>query len=1261
MSNPNKKNKRRRHIRYPIELLALLVTDPATAIPCTILDFCSGGFFLELKHSGIELFQLQPIKLQFSLQDNGDWKNYEQPAQVMHVTPTGVGVAVENLPLATFDALKQYSEQNSSRPISGHRHNLQDKLKQQGFKNELNLLLIDRLPVFILKFYDSLGPYLRSVNEHAVYFANSSKLDDLVTTLKLNKELLISEFCNTVIAQTEQITASNRSPEPVIPSDIGLSLIEKEDFEDWLKVSAIIRQLNNRFEHELFSIAAELSRIFGVSKLAVHSPVNPSVLCDAFRDVVLQLGFETKTQSMLYECFENVLAVNLPALYHDTRQLLARHKTVNPTAEQSVGKRSHENPQNDTSAYLDQQEPVSYEGLSLGSTHPNLTLPTRTNSINSGFTHYETGRPTMQIAEKLLGFLHDTAQQQSTYKPKSGSGSILDSDEINATLARTSSVKTSAIQRLEIYDSFFESLFAELELASPIKPYLERLRSPLLATAETENAFLESGQHPAKTIINQIAALEPAVKTNKHIKGINVKNALDKLLERIKPESGHNTQVFAEVEQELHNLTQQITKAVNTNIQRIIESYEGQQQLEAARRQVQVAIYRRMAGKPVPAIIPRLLDSGWQHLLVIEELNTHIPKQQNTQTWLVLDKLFNWLSLPDEEITPQLPALYETLAYIEENLRLVCTNAFEFDEIIHELKVQLIGQGSQKQRKPPSFTNFSAQPTLENPVNESHDDFSLQVEQLNVGDWLMVAHANSPHEAMKLIWIGTVLPLYVFVNRDGLEKLELNKAELTALMRHGSAYKIDNLDIPLVDRASNAMVQNVHGKLIFNATHDVDTGLLTKDEFIKHLKNELPGLANSQHIICHIEVQDLRLITNVCGAGGGIEFLKTLAGLIIGQLNSQEIVARLGDKAFGLLLKNRSADEAYEIAKKLAKFISGSRFHWQDKSFPMAVSFGLTAFSERCYDIGLLLQQADAASLSAEQTGQNGIMVFENDNEAITRQNRIYQWAGQIDQVFTENRLFSRCQKIAQVDPTLGRHEHYEILLGILDEQGKIIPPDLFIPAVERSKRMPELDQWVIKNVFNWIGSHYDDFIRTNGFSINLSGQSISNEEFLEFLQGFLAASAVPGEKITFEITETVAAGNLSFTKQFISKIKKYGCKFSLDDFGSGYSSYSYLKNLQVDYLKIDGAFVKDIANNKADVAIVKSMNEIAHSLGLKTIAEYVENERILEILRTIGVDYAQGFGIHKPMPLADLVFEDLPAADDKGLLFLENDAFWQI
>jgi EAL domain-containing protein (putative c-di-GMP-specific phosphodiesterase class I) len=302
------------------------------------------------------------------------------------------------------------------------------------------------------------------------------------------------------------------------------------------------------------------------------------------------------------------------------------------------------------------------------------------------------------------------------------------------------------------------------------------------------------------------------------------------------------------------------------------------------------------------------------------------------------------------------------------------------------------------------------------------------------------------------------------------------------------------------------------------------------------------------------------------------------------------------------------------------------------------VSIGLVAIIEGTHNVEELLQKADSVNISAQKTGHNRIRVYQENDETLKLQATIHEWAGRIDRIFAENRLFPRCQMITPIFPEKNSHSHYEILLGVRDEEGKIIPPDNFIPAVEQCQRMPEIDRWIVENVFQWIIDNPSCFAKIGGFAINLSGQSLNSEEFLTFLKERLAVNDIPAGKITFEVTETVAAGSLVFTKRFIKEIKQFGCSFSLDDFGSGYSSYSYLKSLDVDYLKIDGSFIKDIANSPTDQVMVNSMNEIAHSLEMETIAEYVENMKIQAILREIGVEYAQGWGIHKPVPLAELI-----------------------
>ncbi len=247
------------------------------------------------------------------------------------------------------------------------------------------------------------------------------------------------------------------------------------------------------------------------------------------------------------------------------------------------------------------------------------------------------------------------------------------------------------------------------------------------------------------------------------------------------------------------------------------------------------------------------------------------------------------------------------------------------------------------------------------------------------------------------------------------------------------------------------------------------------------------------------------------------------------------------------------------------------------------------------------------------------------------------EWVSEIDRALDENRLVLNCQRIAPIGSDPDTEAHYEILLTMLDDRGEMIAPTDFIFAAESYNRMAAVDQWVIEHALAWMSKNRATLDRIGGISINISGHSINDEGFADFVLRQFSTSRVPTGKVCFEITETAAIANLDNAVNFINKMKLIGCKFSLDDFGTGLSSYSYLRNLPVDFIKIDGVFVKDLSDNPGDYAVVKSINEIGHFMGKKTIAEFVENDEILEQLREIGVDYAQGYGIERPCLLEQL------------------------
>lgn len=1282
MQITSNKTKQRKHIRYAIELRAVLVASESAHLDCMILDFCSHGLFLKVTQTGSDTPLPEHFKIRFAIPSEFDKQTFEIDAQLMHSSANGIGVMIDNMPLAAFNALKEQSTQGMS--IAGSPDGDNKPLAYESFKQYLKINLVEHLPGLISNYFETINENLQKTNIHSEYFASRSEMDDLITTLKLNADTCTSEFCHSVIDQLDWISERIQKKEDISHFDRPLSLIEKEDFEDWLNMSAIVRKLTNHFEDPINQVTRELSRILGRSKATINNPVCPAVLCDCFREIILEFKLDTKINKAIYICFGRTLFESLPDFYRQVGAFLSPLKS----AEKKLA---------DAAAPSFRHADISrFDGGTEYFTDTHKVPPPQDDYGKERHERQSLAR----ITGKLLALLKDAdiagaELSQSATEEHAGPGSLqpidyFDRNDIAAAVCQLQNDLSAAAlhqnrghlknqlqqtlskvvntpkvfsqrdsDRLDIYGRFFDSLLTDPNISDELLPHLERIYLPLLALPFQGNEFLEADSHPVKNILNQLAILDQALKGARTAKKDDIKDFLRNVTVRISREVLTKPDSLMEIEKDVNHFTKRIIKPIESRIKHIVELHEGQQKLAIARQAVQDEIDKRFSGRAVPTVIPMLLDAGWRHLLVLTELNKEKFGDRKAVYLNVIDDLMFWLYEQDSVLKIQTSSIQTTLTFIDDQLSSTGTPAVERRHVIDELTALLLGVGNPRVRKAVQ-TVKAAKPTAESMLlpDEADSHWALLVDQLSVGDWLKIKDESGEFEPMKLVWIGDVPVIYVFVDAEGIKSLQFTKKELIALFKQAAVETSESLDTPLTERTTNSMLQDMHREFVFNATHDPETNLMTRDEFIKQLKNELPKLGDTRHMLCHIEILDFRVITNICGLSGATQMLKTITQLMSDRLRPSDLLARLGDNAFAILYKNCSIDEALDLSRQLIQLVGDSHFKWRDKSFPIALSMGLASFENSCIDIYQLLRQADSANLSAGHSGQNNVLVFTGDNEDLQYQNKLLEWIGRIDTIFSEDRLFARCQMIAPIEPSRDNHLHYEILLGVRDEEGNIIPPDHFIPAVERSKRMHEIDKWVINSVFDWIAGNRLSFDNMDGFSINLSGESLNSEAFLQYLTELLKTADFPLEKVVFEITETVASENLAFTKNFIKAVKEFGCKFSLDDFGSGYSSYAYLKNLNVDYLKIDGAFVKDLANNKADLAIVKSMNEIAHSLNLKTIAEYVETAEIQDILKEIGVDYGQGYFIHKPMPLNELIVQPRTKTE---LFYFEDNSFWEI
>jgi len=524
--------------------------------------------------------------------------------------------------------------------------------------------------------------------------------------------------------------------------------------------------------------------------------------------------------------------------------------------------------------------------------------------------------------------------------------------------------------------------------------------------------------------------------------------------------------------------------------------------------------------------------------------------------------------------------------------------------------------------------------------NRDLESWRRKVGRLKVGDWLFFEADTDKPKMVRTAWIARRTRKIVFVEPTGKMERNLGIDELAAQLLAGSAMLLDDADEPAMDRAQYSMLQELNQQLIYESTHDQLTGLIDRRQFEMKLGQALESaqLNNERHALCYIDLDQFNVINTTYGYEAGDHLLKEISGLLGSGLEGTGVLARIGNDEFGLLLEDVGLEDALDKAEQFIHMLHENRLTFNDQRVSVGISIGLVPVTERCESITSIMQAAESSCSMAKGMGGNRLQLYHEGHAQISKRNEIVNWMSKIDDVLEQDRLKLRCQKIIPLAKDSQAGCHYEILLCMFSEQGKPVSIQEFVQAAEWSNRVTDIDRWVVSNALDWIDAHHAVLSGVESFSINLSGRSLSNKDFIEFVVAEMGRVSVPASMVCFEITETVGVESLSDSADFINQIKETGCRFSLDDFGSGMSSYAYLKNLPVDYLKIDGIFVKDMRNVESDFAVVKSICEIAHFMGKHVVAEYVEDAQTLSLLTDMGVDYAQGFYVSRPVMLDELV-----------------------
>ncbi|MFT7532585.1 MAG: diguanylate cyclase (GGDEF)-like protein/PAS domain S-box-containing protein [Gammaproteobacteria bacterium] len=445
-------------------------------------------------------------------------------------------------------------------------------------------------------------------------------------------------------------------------------------------------------------------------------------------------------------------------------------------------------------------------------------------------------------------------------------------------------------------------------------------------------------------------------------------------------------------------------------------------------------------------------------------------------------------------------------------------------------------------------------------------------------------------------------------------------------------------------KSHEEQMRQMSEQLSYQAAHDALTGLPNRREFENLLKQAIATatMEDQTHTLCYMDLDQFKIINDAHGHIAGDEILIQVAGLMRQRIRQSDTLARLGGDEFGLLLHGCDLDNAESIVQSMSDILNENAFQWEDKTFNISASFGLVAIHVNSGGVTELLSAADAACYAAKDLGRNRIQIYREDDGMLQVRHTEMQWVNGINRALNEKRFTLYAQPLMALGEGESReHHHWEILLRIIDEEGQLVSPAAFIPAAERFHIMPSIDKWVVPSALELIKAKLKSSTTNSPqklFGLNLSGSVLGNDHTLRFIKDSVNESGIPPQCLCFEITETAVIQDLEKAIDFIKELREMGCQFALDDFGSGSSNFSYLKSLPVDYIKIDGMFIRGVVDDPLARTIVESINDIAHVIGVKTIAEFVENDQIIEVLEEIGIDYAQGYGIGKPIPFTDIL-----------------------
>ncbi|PSF05207.1 diguanylate cyclase [Marinobacter fuscus] len=1051
-------------------------------------------------------------------------------------------------------------------------------------------------------------------------------------------------------------------PEPKgVPGSV-LSVVDKNEFEDWLAIRVMVTRADTQYRGDLLQLKLRLDHLGIANRTGHHNPLGPALVCEAYHTALAQVKVGREVEKICLKVFEQAVVRQLEPLYRELNNILIRHGVL---------------PDLDLSRYLSDQAMVKEEPAkkpvppdvpetlagSPGATAETAPAPETSakgrvrGRVAGEFRGYaQAAQTAFATVKNLLSTLHAsrvatgepaTNPFPATARPLSGGelqkelqelqlqAAAPDNDSPGTLKERVvekiresgdSGLNADHQQTLDVVDRFFHSVVESPKLSDYAQSRMRQLEVPVLKVVMRDPEFFEDQNSPVRGVMNRLAQL--GVRGGR----LNpvVQRRVDELVQRIATEFEQDTGVFEQAVGEFDSLIDRQNLVYRRNVERVTAAAEGAQKVADSKAAVAEALDQKLAGRSVPRALMSLLDGGWRDLLSL----TWIRQGPDSQLWqdylAVVDLLLAFADDPQSNIN-----LPELLRLIQDGLASISSNHLPSSQIRDELKQFLV-------RRPDHAPEMvKVPPAVAKPdkaVLSEREQRSLQrwvnrAQQLRTGDWLKDQTRPEQPQYIRLVWVARGFSRFVFVNHQGMRVVELELEALARQMRKGIIVPDNQYDRPLVDESIDRMVRNVYDQLSWASTHDELTHLLNRREFERMLDQHLVRREDSRTLL-QLDLRGFRLLNDTAGYQAGDEALKRIAGLICEHVDGGMPVARMSGTEFAMLVPEESGET---VAETLLSAIEQEAFNFDGRSYQLGANAGLAPESSGLISSEKWLRASEQALNSARAKGSGQCVIYALDASGQARQERIAARVAELSSPDDE-RMLLRCQKIIPLHGDTVMAAQYEILISMYDESGELITGQDFVRMAERYDRMQAVDRWVVGQMLDWLRDRAPDPRDVGGVCINLSGHSLNDQALLEFIYEKLSKKDAPIERLWFELTEASAIHDVQSVADFMLEMKELGCRFCLGNFGSGPNSFQYMRSLPVDLIKIDSALTAQLPTSQTDQAMVRSMVDMAHYMKREVIACQVESRDVLDALRQLGVDYAQGFVIEKPRLLNSLV-----------------------